>query len=91
MGNLKKHVTENGINYTLHGDYYIPDIVCNQRDDRALGKYGRMRRAYLKENKPILYNQQVLSGKLFDHLCEIDETAHNRIDEIMDFELKYKD
>ncbi len=89
MRNLKKHVTENGINYTLHGDYYIPDIVCNQHGDRTLGKYGRMRRAYLKANKPILYNQLVLSDELFNHLYEIDEAAHNRIDEIMDFELMW--
>ncbi len=89
MRNLKKHITENDINYTLHGDYYIPDIMCNQYDDRPLGKYGRMRRAYLKANKPILYNQLVLSDELFNHLYEIDETAHSRIDEIMDFELMW--
>jgi len=89
MRDLKKYVTENGINYTLHGDYYIPDIVCNQHDVRTLGKYGRVRRAYLKANKPILYNQLVLTDKLFDHLYEIDEAAHSRIDEIMDFELMW--
>ncbi len=89
MRNLKKHVTENGINYTLHDDYYIPDIVCNQHDGRKLGKYGKMRRSYLKRNKSILYNQLVLSDKLFDHLYEIDEAAHNRIDEIMDFGLMW--
>ncbi|MDO4615983.1 MAG: TnpV protein [Lachnospiraceae bacterium] len=89
MTNLQKQIMVNGIEYNLCGDYYVPNIVLEQHDDRTLGKYGMMRRAYLKANKPILYNQLVLTDKLFDHLYEIDESAHSRIDEIMDFELMW--
>ncbi len=83
MTNLQKQITVNGIEYNLCGDYYVPNIVLEQLDDRTLGKYGMMRRAYLKEHRPILYNQLVLSGELFNHLYEVDETAHERIEEFV--------
>lgn len=89
MANLKKHITENGINYTLCGDYYIPDIAIEKGEQRSLGKYGAMRRAFLKEFKPILYNNLALSGKLFEHLYEIDDASHARIEEMMNFEIMW--
>ncbi len=67
------------------GAFFVGEKVeiysqLEQHDDRTLGKYGKMRRAYLKEHRPILYNQLVLSGELFNHLYEVDEIAHERIE-----------
>ena len=50
---------------------------------KPLGKYGRMRKTYLKEHRPILYNQMLLSEKLYPHLLEIDETAQSRLEQMM--------
>ncbi len=83
MTKLQKQITVNGIEYNLCGDYYMPNIVLEQHENRTLGKYGRMRRSYLKEHRPILFNQLVLSGKLFEHLYEIDGTAHERIEDFV--------
>ena len=54
---------ENGIHYTLHGDYYLPDISMPD-GDKPIGKWGRMRLKFLLENKLILYNQMILNGTL---------------------------
>ena len=69
---------ENNLTYTRNGDYLIPDLNLTEQPQRPLGKYGRMRKAYLKEHRPILYNQLLMSEKLYPHLQEIDETANSR-------------
>lgn len=61
----------------------IPDIQLNHTSDKPLGKYGRMRRAFLVENNPILLDDMILTGTLFPHLWEIDETARRRVKQIM--------
>ena len=71
------------ITYRQEGDYLLPEIELSVTTEKPLGKYGRMRRAYLKENNPILYSDLVLAEKLFPHLQEIDETAHRRLDQLM--------
>ncbi len=71
------------ITYTQAGDYLIPDIKLEETEDRPLGKYGRMRRAYLEENNQLLYNHLVLTGKLFPHLWEIQDTADARMKRLM--------
>ncbi|WP_432764283.1 TnpV protein, partial [Hungatella hathewayi] len=58
--------------YIQNGDYLIPDLKLSQQPEKSLGKYGRMRKTYLKEHRPILYNQMLLSEKLYPHLLEID-------------------
>ncbi|MCD8369700.1 MAG: TnpV protein [Clostridiales bacterium] len=68
------------ITYTKHGDYYLPDIVLSDNTHYHIGKYGRMRRAFLKEHRPIIYSDLVLTEKLFPHLAEIDEACHQRLD-----------
>ena len=68
---------ENNLTYTRNGDYLIPDLNLTEQPQRPLGKYGRMRKAYLKEHRPILYNQLLMSEKLYPHLQEIDETANS--------------
>lgn len=69
--------------YTRSGDYLIPDIQLTEQEVRPIGKYGQMRKAYLKEHRPILWNRLVLSEQLFPHLMEIDETAHRRLDGLL--------
>lgn len=69
--------------YTRCGDYLIPDIQLNHTSDKQLEKYGRMRRAFLAENNPILLDDMILTETLFPHLWEIDETAHRRVEQMM--------
>ena len=71
---------ENNLTYTRNGDYLIPDLKLSEQPEKPLGKYGRMRKAYLKEHRPILYNQLLMSEKLYPHLLEIDETANSRLE-----------
>ena len=67
---------------TCCGDYYIPDIRLVNVETQILGKYGRMRRAFLEENNQMLLNDLILTQKLFPHLWEIDETAHHRMKQL---------
>ena len=71
------------LQYRMNGDYLIPDLNLTEQPQRPLGKYGRMRKAYLKEHRPILYNQLLMSEKLYPHLQEIDETANSRLEQMM--------
>ena len=68
----KIYDANNGLTYALHGDYYLPLIEVPQ-DGRPIGRYGRMRKMYLKEHRPVLYNQLVFTGKLLEHLIEVNE------------------
>jgi hypothetical protein len=71
------------ITYRREGDYLIPNITLREKPPpdgygEPLGRYARIRRAFLREHKPILYNQLLLSENLFPHLREIEEVATNR-------------
>ena len=79
MTNLKKEITENGIHYTLHGDYYFPDLELPEAPNQAIGRYGRMRKAYLEEYRPVLYTRLILTGKLYEHLAEADQVCRDRM------------
>lgn len=83
MKNLEKEIIENGIHYTLHGDYYFPDLELPGVPPQAIGHYGRMRLNYLREHRPSLYTRLILSGKLYEHLAEIDQTSRHRIEQII--------
>ncbi len=74
---------KNPMTYIQNGDYLILNLKLSQQLDKPLGKYGRMRKSYLKEHRPILYNQMLLSEKLYPHLLEIDETAQSRLEQMM--------
>ena len=74
---------ENNLTYIQNGDYLIPNLQLEERPSKPLGKYGRMRKTYLKEHRPILYNQLLMSEKLYPHLIEIDETANSRLEQMM--------
>ena len=64
------------ITYTQNGDYLIPNIII--RKTKPLGHYGRLRKAYLEMRRPILFNELVLSDKLFEHLSLIHIWRSNR-------------
>ena len=70
---------KNELTYTKVGDYNLPNLTLQNPQTQELGRYGRMRREYLKNHRPILYNRLILSEKLFLHLTEIEETANRRI------------
>jgi hypothetical protein len=67
------------INYIQVGDYYLPNITLSDpKDAPPIGRYGRMRRAFLKEHRMIEYNRLLLTGKLYQHLREVDEICNER-------------
>ena len=74
---------ENNLTYTRNGDYLIPNLTLSEQPSEPLGKYGRMRKAYLKEHRPLIYNQLLMSEKLYPHLLEIDKTANSRLEQMM--------
>ncbi|MCI8272847.1 MAG: TnpV protein [Clostridia bacterium] len=78
-----------GIEYHLEGDYYIPNLVMPIQEKVVLNKYGRMRLKYLKEHKKDDYTIMFMDGTLNAHLKEIQETADNRVQQIIS-ELKSK-
>ena len=77
------------IEYNLEGDYYIPNLVMPKQEKIVLNKYGRMRLKYLKEHKKADYTIMIMDGTLNAHLKEIQETADNRVQQIIN-DLKSK-
>ena len=75
---LKERIHENGIDYILCGDYYIPEISI-PKQDRPIGHYGRLRKAYLKEYRPVLYQAYLSQDKLYDHLADVNTQATERM------------
>ena len=63
--------------------HLIPDLSLTEQPQAPLGKYGRMRKDYLKEHRPVLWNSLLLSERLYPHLREIDEAANNRLEQMM--------
>ena len=80
MNELKPRIHDEatGLDYVLVGDYYIPAIGLPEDDDRPIGKWGRMHRAYLEETTPLLLNHLILTGKLHNYLADLDEQAQDR-------------
>ncbi len=83
MEKLKERITENGIDYILVGDYYIPDLKLPE-ENRPIGRYGRLHRDYLKEEHPARYSSLVLAGKLWTYLADLNEQAEERLDLIIE-------
>lgn len=75
------HDSQNGLNYTLVGDYYLPDLEIES--SQPIGKFGRARMKYLKEYRPGLYSRLLLSGKLYDDLNEVDAEAQRLLDQMI--------
>lgn len=81
--------TTNSLTYRQEGEYLLPNVTLGEMETRPIGKYGRMRKRYLEQNRPVLYNSLVFSGKLQAHLLEIEETAQSRLEQMMN-EMKAK-
>lgn len=71
------------LTYTQCGDYYIPDIRLAHIEAQTLGRYGRMRRTFLEQNNPMLFNDMVLTENLFPHLLEVQQTCEKRMELLM--------
>lgn len=82
MTELKQQIRENGIGYTLVGDYYIPNLTLPE-EERRIGRYGRLHREYLRETKPHTYNDLILTGRLWTYLADLDEQAEERLNHII--------
>ena len=78
MEHLPKKIHQNGISYTLVGDYYIPDLRLPE-ESRPIGRWGRMHKAFLQEHRPGQYNELLLSGKLWTYLADLNGQANDRL------------
>ena len=82
---MKKQIYDekNGLNYTLHGDYYLPDLEINE-EEPTYGKYGIMRKQFLKEHQSARYQYLVLTGKLTEHLNQVDKEVREKVEILME-------
>ena len=76
------------LSYTRKGDYLYPDLTISSETQQPIGKYGLLRKSFLKEHKPDLYQSMLLTGKLDIHLADIDRDAQRRLEHIEDQMLK---
>lgn len=79
---MKKYIyaNSNGLWYELHGDYYLPCLAIPEEEVHTIGIWGRKHQQYLREHRPIIYSDLVLSGKLYSYLADIDIQARNKLD-----------
>ena len=77
MQELKKRIHENGIDYVLVGDYYVPEMKLPE-EKRTIGHYGRLHREYLRQVKSMVFNELILSGQLWSYLADLDEQVTER-------------
>ena len=82
---MKKQIYDekNGLSYTLHGDYYLPDLEINE-EEPTYGKYGIMRKQFLKEHWSARYQYLVLTGKLTEHLNQVDKEVREKVEMLME-------
>ena len=82
---MEKHIYDekNGLSYTLHGDYYLPDLVLNE-EEPTYGKYGMLRKQFLKEHKSARYQYLLLTGKLTEHLNQIDQEVTEQVEVLIE-------
>ena len=82
---MKKQIYDekNGLSYTLHGDYYLPDLEINE-EEPTYGKYGIMRKQFLKEHRSAKYQYLVLTGKLTEHLNQVDKEVREEVEILME-------
>ena len=74
---------KNGMSYTLHGDYYLPDLVLRE-EEPTYGKYGMLRKQFLKEHRSARYQYLLLIGKLNEHLNQTDQEAREQVETLME-------
>ena len=82
---MKKQIYDekNGMGYTLHGDYYLPDLVLRE-EKPTYGKYGMLRKQFLKEYRSARYQYMLLTGKLNEHLNQIDQKVREQVETLME-------
>ena len=82
---MKKQIYDekNGLSYTLHGGYYLPDLEINE-EEPTYGKYGIMRKQFLKEHRSARYQYLVLTGKLTEHLNQVDKEAREKVEMLVE-------
>lgn len=82
---MKKQIYDekNGMSYTLHGDYYLPDLVLRE-EEPTYGKYGMLRKQFLKEYRSARYQYMLLTGKLNEHLNQIDQEVREQVETLME-------
>ena len=82
---MKKQIYDekNGMSYMLHGDYYLPDLVLNE-EEPTYGKYGMLRKQFLKEHRSARYQYLLLIGKLNEHLNQTDQEAREQVETLME-------
>ena len=81
---MKKHIYDesNGLSYTLHGDYYLPDLAVNE-EEPTYGKYGMLRKQFLKMHRPARYQYLLMTGELIVHLNRVDQEAREQVESLM--------
>ena len=82
---MKKQIYDekNGMSYTLHGDCYLPDLVLRE-EEPTYGKYGMLRKQFLKEHRSARYQYLLLTGKLNEHLNQTDQEAREQVETLME-------
>ena len=80
---MKDKIIKNGIEYVRQGDYYIPNLALPEETEYQIGKYGSLRRTFLKEHHNWFYSTMLMQGTLLKHLAEIDETCHSTLKDMM--------
>ena len=83
---MRKKIIENGIEYNLVGDYYIPNLKVDFKGFKTyseLGKYARMRLNYLRNNKKVTYQMMAMNGTLYLHLQDVQNMAQSRVEELV--------
>ena len=81
---MEKYIYDNnGLRYELQGDYYIPCLVLPNAEERPIGIWGRKHLEYIKEYRPVLYTDLVLSCKLHGYLADIDTQVQEKLDMLM--------
>ena len=82
---MEKHIYDekNGLRYTLQGDYYLPDLALNE-EEPTYGKYGMLRKQFLKEHRSARYQYLLLTGKLNEHLNQTDQEAREQVETLME-------
>ena len=81
---MKKHIYDesNGLGYTLHGDYYLPDLAVNE-EESTYGKYGMLRKQFLKMHRPARYQYLLMTGELIAYLNRVDHEAREQVESLM--------
>ena len=81
---MEKHIYDekNGLNYTLHGDYYLPDLALNE-EEPIYGKYEMLRKQFLKEHRPAQYQYLLMTGELTAHLNRADQEAREQVETLI--------